>query len=281
MSGFQEITGTLWSLRTQKHLLSAAVSFSRDGQIIGSDSKTRTQWDLADGKVRLLDASGKVTGVLEPTDDGGYSGPSKIMSKNTFFLEPTTWEERPRWNYLTRNQLAEQIARHGWSVGDHTFGKPSVQNPAGELSIGKYVSIDAGVIIQLAERRTDSVSTYPFHGNRKWWPNAAGTRDRERKPVSIGNDVWIGARALIMPGVTIGDGAVIRAQSVVTKDVAPYAVVEGNPAVATGSRFDEETVERLLSVAWWNWPDEAVNEFLPLMDQGVEAFLKEAEHLGL
>jgi acetyltransferase-like isoleucine patch superfamily enzyme len=228
-----------------------------------------------------MDASGKVTGVLEPDAEGAYTGLSLLGANNTLILEPTTWEERPRRELLTRVQLKDAIERNGWQVGDHTFGKPSIIMGPGKLTIGKFVSIDPGVTITLSERRTDTVSSYPFQVNKKWWPNGKGTPDRTKRPVVIGNDVWIGTRAVIMPGVTIGDGAVIGPQSVVRSDVAPYSIVEGVSAQVVGSRFDPETVQRLLAVAWWDWPDEAINEFLPLMGQDIQTFLKEAERLGL
>lgn len=75
---------------------------------------------------------------------------------------------------------------------------------------------------------------------------------------TVGNDVWIGREATIMPGVTIGDGAVVGAHSVVTKDVEPYAVVAGNPARHLRVRFDPDDVDRLLAVRWWDWPVEDV-----------------------
>jgi acetyltransferase-like isoleucine patch superfamily enzyme len=277
----RDLTKGLWTLRTPKLLLSAAVSFSRDGRIVGSDAAPRSQWDFHEGRLRFIDAAGKVTAALEPGEDGTYTGLSLLGANNTLILEPTTWEERPRWPHLTRNQLKDQIARHGWDVGDHTYGKPAVSDVNGDLSIGKFVSMDAGIIILLAERRTDSAATYPFQALRKWWPNGSFTTDRVARPVVIGNDVRIGQRVVINSGVTIGDGAVIRAQAVVTEDVPPYAIVEGNPALVTEMRFDDETIRRLLAVAWWDWPDEAINEFLPLMGADIQTFLKEAERLGL
>ena len=76
----------------------------------------------------------------------------------------------------------------------------------------------------------------------------------------IGNDVWIGDRATILSGVRIGDGAVIGAGSVVTKDVEPYSIVAGNPARPKRTRFDEETIKKLLEIKWWDWPVEKIND---------------------
>ena len=96
--------------------------------------------------------------------------------------------------------------------------------------------------------------------------------------VVIGNDVWIGYRAIILSGVTIGDGAVIAAGAVVTKDVPAYGIVGGNPAKLIKKRFDDETIPRLLKIAWWNWDDAKIEKFLPLLlNQEITAFILEAE----
>jgi serine acetyltransferase len=78
--------------------------------------------------------------------------------------------------------------------------------------------------------------------------------------IIIGNDVWIGAKSTIMSGVKIGDGAVIGSGSVVAKDVPPYAIVVGNPAKVIKYRFDEQQIENLLEIAWWNWPEHKIKE---------------------
>jgi carbonic anhydrase/acetyltransferase-like protein (isoleucine patch superfamily) len=101
---------------------------------------------------------------------------------------------------------------------------------------------------------------------------------RIRGDVRIGNDVWLGSDAMIMSGVTIGDGAVVGAGAVVTKDVPPYGVVVGNPARVARMRFSDDAVSRLLALRWWDWPDEKIEQFLPLMlSSDVEAFLDAAE----
>ncbi len=74
----------------------------------------------------------------------------------------------------------------------------------------------------------------------------------------VGNDVWIGSDALILPGVTIGDGAIVAASSVVSRDVAPYSIVAGNPAQERRHRFEPDVVERLLAVRWWDWPKDKI-----------------------
>ncbi len=118
---------------------------------------------------------------------------------------------------------------------------------------------------------TAFISTYPFAElaalQRSYRP-AGDTR--------IGNDVWIGMEALIMPGVTIGDGAIIAARSLVNQDVPPYAMVAGTPARVVRMRFGEEEIARLQALAWWDWPDQQVNDLLPLIQQGDVALLEQA-----
>ena len=147
------------------------------------------------------------------------------------------------------------------------------------LTVGAFCSVAAGVKVFLGgEHRTDWVSTYPF---TEFWPEATkgiSGHPHSRGDVVIGHDVWIGTEAMIMSGVHIGDGAVIGARAVVTKDVPPYTIVAGNPARVVRLRFPPEIVERLQRVAWWNWDDERIARFLPLLLSGdVERFLGAAE----
>jgi virginiamycin A acetyltransferase len=99
------------------------------------------------------------------------------------------------------------------------------------------------------------------------WPHKGDTR--------VGNDVWIGYGSTVMPGVTIGDGAIVGSCSVVTKDVPPYAIVGGNPAKVIRYRFDEVTIARLLELRWWDWPIERITARLAdLCSEDVSALLE-------
>ena len=130
-----------------------------------------------------------------------------------------------------------------------------------KLRIGKFCMIasDVTFIMNGASHLSDALSTYPFAIFGGDW---AGAMDGKTYPSKgdtvIGNDVWIGYGATIMPGVTIGDGAIIATKSVVTKDVAPYAIVGGNPAKEIRKRFSEEKIEALLKLAWWDWSIEEI-----------------------
>lgn len=132
-----------------------------------------------------------------------------------------------------------------------------------KLIIGKFCMIasDVTFIMNGANHLTDAISTYPFAIFGKGWEGAMEGREYPFKgDTVIGNDVWIGYKATIMPGVRVGDGAIIAAHSVVTKDVAPYAVVGGNPAVEIKKRFSDEEIQKLLEISWWDWPAEKITE---------------------
>lgn len=124
------------------------------------------------------------------------------------------------------------------------------------LIIGKFCMIASGVefIMNGANHLSDAVSAYPFAVFGDAWSEAMrGKSYPSRGDTVVGNDVWIGYRAALMPGVKIGDGAIIGAYAVVTKDVAPYAIVGGNPAREIRQRFSPGHVERLLQLRWWDW----------------------------
>jgi chloramphenicol O-acetyltransferase type B len=167
-----------------------------------------------------------------------------------------------------------------FDIGRGTYGKPLIRSwqEGPTLKIGAFCSIAERVQIFIGgEHRTDWTTTYPFS---VFWSSARHIQGhpRIRGDVSIGNDVWIGSGAMIMSGVTIGDGAVVGAGAVVSKDVPAYAVVVGNPASVARMRFPEDVVQRLLAVQWWEWSDDKIEEYLPLMlSSDVEAFLDAAE----
>lgn len=168
-------------------------------------------------------------------------------------------------------------------MGEGSYGSPTVLS-WGEGTIGrvgKYSSIASGVIIMLGgEHRTDWVTTYPFSA---LWPEAAHIQGHPKTKgnVFIGHDVWIGHDAFILSGVTIGSGAVVAAKSVVTKDVPPYAIVGGNPAKIIRYRFDNETILKLLSIAWWDWPREEISHAIPyLLSDNIQNFINYCQAIG-
>jgi virginiamycin A acetyltransferase len=152
-----------------------------------------------------------------------------------------------------------------------------------KLTIGRFVQIAHGVriITSSANHDMNGFSTYPFN-NFMMTPGM--TREDieslfdipgKKGDTSIGNDVWIGMDATILPGVSIGDGAIVSARSVVAKNVEPYTIVGGNPARPIKKRFDDDTIEILLSIKWWDWAVEKIEANLALITgNDVDALLR-------
>lgn len=163
------------------------------------------------------------------------------------------------------------------SIGDFTFGKPMIYfDPTDKnqkVSIGKFCSIARNVTIYAgAEHHYNWISQYSFNKfkifNEKQLIKTKG-------PVIIGNDVWIGDSAFILSEVTIGDGAVIGANSVVSKNVDPYSIVVGNPAKHIKYRFSNEQIASLLKIQWWNWDIQKIeNSFPLLLSDNIDNFIQ-------
>lgn len=137
-----------------------------------------------------------------------------------------------------------------------------------KLIIGKFCQIAAGVEFMMndANHRTNTVTTFPFYTLEGWNAEVPAPSEMPFKgDTVIGNDVWIGQNALILPGTRIGDGAIIGANSVVGGEVAPYTVVVGNPAKLLRKRFDDELTSLLLDFKWWDKPIDEINTLLPLL----------------
>lgn len=130
-----------------------------------------------------------------------------------------------------------------------------------QLIIGKFCMIasDVTFIMNGANHLSDAITTFPFAIFGEDWSGAMDGKEYPTKGNTvIGNDVWIGYGATIMPGVTIGDGAIIATKAVVTKDVAPYSIVGGNPASEIRKRFTKVEIEELQEIRWWDWPIEKI-----------------------
>lgn len=155
----------------------------------------------------------------------------------------------------------------GFEMNNVLFNWPQFGD---KLIIGKFCSIASGVqfIMGSANHRISSVTAYPFNVFGGAWEENTPPH-LEQLPFKgdtvVGNDVWIGRECTIMPGVKIGDGAIIAACSVVTKDVEAYSVVGGNPARFIKKRFDDELIELLQKVRWWDFEAEKLVETLPLL----------------
>lgn len=137
------------------------------------------------------------------------------------------------------------------------------------LIIGKFCQIAAGVrfIMNGANHSMESFSTYPFKIFGKIWDKAY-LNVKSKGNTIVGNDVWIGNSATIMPGINIGHGSIIGSNSLVAKDVEPYTIVAGNPAKEIRKRFDEKTIKLLLDLQWWNWNIQKITENLHIITNG-------------
>ena len=174
------------------------------------------------------------------------------------------------------------------TVGDYTMYNDFVNDPVGfeknnvlyhypinrdRLIIGKFCSIACGAkfLFNSANHTLSSLSTYPFPLFFEEWglekKNVAASWDN-KGDIVIGNDVWIGYEAVIMAGVTIGDGAIIGARAVVTKDVPPYMVAGGIPAKPIKKRYPEETIAALSELKWWDWPENRIAQNLHAIQAG-------------
>ena len=173
-------------------------------------------------------------------------------------------------------------------VGEYTMYNDFVNDPAqfernnvlyhypvnhDRLMIGKFCSIACGAkfLFNSANHSLSSLSTYPFPIFYEEWgldrKNVAEAWDN-KGDIVIGNDVWIGYEAVILAGVTVGDGAVIGARAMVTKDVPPYTIVGGVPAKPIRKRFSEETISEMLALKWWDWPKERIARNIPAIQSG-------------
>jgi probable biosynthetic protein (TIGR04098 family) len=193
------------------------------------------------------------------------------------------WRGRQQWWYRQRIPRAHQLRRHlayyviqhGFLIGDYSIGLPTIRfwNDGSRLIVGRYCSIAAGATFVLGgQHHTGRLTTFPLGA-------AFGSIQAEELPHSrgdivVGSDVWIAANATVLSGVTVGDGAVIGAGAVVVDDVAPYAIVFGNPARPIRKRFPDHVVERLLQLKWWDLEPERVRALQPVLyGNDVEALI--------
>ena len=188
----------------------------------------------------------------------------------------------PRTNDRETVYLKSVVTNPNITVGNFTMYNDFVNDPRqfeknnvlyhypinhDKLIIGKFCSIACGAkfLFASANHTQTSLSTYPFPIFFEEWDlrvqNIATAWDH-KGDILIGNDVWIGYEAVIMAGVTVGDGAIIGARAVVTKDVPPYTIVGGVPAKVIRKRFSDEVISTLLKVKWWDWPEEKIKKHI-------------------
>ncbi|MFA6486575.1 MAG: Vat family streptogramin A O-acetyltransferase [Candidatus Magasanikbacteria bacterium] len=196
---------------------------------------------------------------------------------------PDPLEKYPMRGFSQVGFLKNFITKPNIIVGDYSYyddlkGPDKFENQnvlyhypflGDKLVIGKFCAIATGVkfIMNGANHKISGFSTFPFSifGNG-WEKVLPKTGDLPYKgDTVVGNDVWIGYESLIMPGIKIGEGAIIASRSVVTANVPPYTVVGGNPAKEIRKRFSEDIIVRLLKIAWWDWPKEKITNNLEVI----------------
>ena len=178
--------------------------------------------------------------------------------ENEIYIKPTI--KNPNiivgdFSYIADSDFESHVTHHYDFIGDR-------------LIIGKFCQIAAGVefVMNGANHMMNAVTTFPFNMLEGWDMEPPKTSDLPLKgDTVIGNDVWIGQNAVILPGVHIGDGAIIGANSVVGRDVNPYTIVVGNPAKILRKRFDDEMIELLLRFKWWDKSIDEINTLIPLL----------------
>lgn len=210
-------------------------------------------------------------------------------------IEP--WKIYPRSQGHSTVYLQNVVTDPSIEVGEYTVYDDFVHDPRDfqrnnviyhypinheRLVIGKFCSIACGAkfLFNSANHALGSLSTYTFPIFFEEWDLPVEDIPRawdNKGDIVIGNDVWIGYEAVVMAGVTIGDGAIIGTRAVVTKDVPPYTIVGGVPAKPIRKRFDEETVKRLLALKWWDQPIERIRRHLEDIQSGnLEQLIKDA-----
>ncbi len=200
----------------------------------------------------------------------------------------------PRTGDTQTIYLKNVITNPNIEVGDYTMYNDFVNNPTefqnnnvlyhypvnqDKLIIGKFCSIACGAkfIFNSANHNMTSLSTYPFPLFFEEWgleKNKVTEAWDNKGNIIVGNDVWIGYKAIILSGVTIGDGAIIGTGAVVTKDVAPYTIVGGVPAKPIRKRFDDETISKLLKIKWWDWSEEMITQNMQAIKSGNIEYLE-------
>ncbi len=157
------------------------------------------------------------------------------------------------------------------TIGDFTYGHADVHKFTREtptLTVGKFCSIASGATFMLGgEHDPGLCTTYPFNMFFNEYSDI-DSHPRLKGNIVVGNDVWFGSDCKIMSGVTIGDGACIAANAVVTKDVSPYTIVGGVPAQVIRKRFPDEIIEKFMEIKWWDWPWEMIYKAIPILQSG-------------
>jgi acetyltransferase-like isoleucine patch superfamily enzyme len=160
------------------------------------------------------------------------------------------------------------------TLGRHSYNNGICKGSANKVIVGNFTSIGECIFDCGFNHNTSFVSTFPFRTLMTGCENVE-SNIRVNGSINIGSDVWIGDKSIIMSGVTIGDGAIIGGNAVITNNVDAYSMVGGVPARHIKYRYDRKTIDKLLRIAWWNFPDEEIVKIAPLVSSDrIEEFLK-------
>ena len=195
--------------------------------------------------------------------------PLKSKDESVVYIKPTLIGvpniKVGEYTYFDGQNFQKHVTHHYDFIGD-------------KLIIGKFCQIGRGVefIMNGANHQMNSISTYPFYIFNGWKQDPTKKEDLPYKgDTVIGNDVWIGQNVTFLPGVRVGDGCIIGANTVVASDIPPYSIVVGNPARIIRKRFDDETIELLEKLEWWNKTEKQIQKIIPLLSNSDINFVKE------
>ena len=198
--------------------------------------------------------------------------PLKSRDESVTYIKPTLIGHKNievgEYTYYDGQNFTSRVTHHYDFLGD-------------KLIIGKFCQIGHNVefVMNGANHQMNSASTYPFYIFKGWEQNPPKMDDLPFKgDTVVGNDVWIGQDVVILPGVHIGDGCIIGANSVVGSDIPPYSVVVGNPAKVIRKRFDDEMVELLEKLQWWNKTENQIEKLIPLLSNSDIEYVKKELH---
>lgn len=268
-------TKRYWVFYNNEHEVARYFRFKNNGEIGGYKHQNEQYWSMENEQIYIYDNNKNkktILNFIQKTED--------LWVLEGFFIDNPDIKflfQSPSQHYKPEPFAPTREHYPHLDIGDHTYGIPDIIDPGYDsIKIGKYCSIASGTSIICGNHNTKFVSTYPFKSiwNHHWRHLDYVNDHISKGKTIIGNDVWIGKSSFITSGVIVGDGAIIAAGSVVTKDVPPYAIVGGNPAKVVKYRFNQEQISKLLQIKWWDWDEDKIDDALLLMmSEDIDTFI--------